>query len=107
MTNCGPCCLVGIAADCGLDGPGTNPGGVEKFPPLQTGYIPPTVPQTRKPVRDIVTSLWISRQQYVVQILTVGENFVYTLSPRMLVQSGKASEFSRSVTVSENGPNIE
>ena len=28
---------VGIATDYGLDGPGSNPGGDENFPPLQTG----------------------------------------------------------------------
>ena len=25
------CCSVGIATDCGLDGPGSNPGGDEIF----------------------------------------------------------------------------
>ena len=33
----GPGSSVGIAADCGLDGPGSNPGGDEKFPSVQTG----------------------------------------------------------------------
>ena len=28
---------VGIATDYGLDGPGSNPGGDEIFPPVQTG----------------------------------------------------------------------
>ena len=29
--NYGPCSVVGIATDCGLDGPGSNPGGGEIF----------------------------------------------------------------------------
>ena len=33
----GPGSSVGIAADYGLDGPGSNPGGDEIFPPVQTG----------------------------------------------------------------------
>ena len=28
---CGPGSSVGIATDCGLDGPGSNPGGDENF----------------------------------------------------------------------------
>ena len=35
--QCGPGSSVGIAADYGLDGPGSNPGGDEIFPPVQTG----------------------------------------------------------------------
>ena len=34
---CGPCSSVDIATDYGLDGPGSNPGGDEIFPPVQTG----------------------------------------------------------------------
>jgi len=33
----GPGSSVGIATDYGLDGPGSNPGGDEIFPPVQTG----------------------------------------------------------------------
>ena len=33
----GPGSLVGIATDYGLDGRGSNPGGDEIFPPVQTG----------------------------------------------------------------------
>ena len=33
----GPGCSVGIATHYGLDGPGSNPGGDEIFPPVQTG----------------------------------------------------------------------
>jgi len=36
-TFCGPGSSVGIATDYGLDGPGSNPGGDEIFPPVQTG----------------------------------------------------------------------
>jgi len=34
---CGPGSSVGIATDYGLDGPASNPGGDENFPPVQTG----------------------------------------------------------------------
>jgi len=34
---CGPGSSVGIATDHGLDGSGSNPGGDEIFPPVQTG----------------------------------------------------------------------
>jgi len=34
---CGPGGSVGIATDYGLDGLGSNPGGDEIFPPVQTG----------------------------------------------------------------------
>jgi len=34
---CGPGSSVDIATDYGLDGPGSNPGGDEIFPPVQTG----------------------------------------------------------------------
>ena len=34
---CGPSSSVDIATDYGLDGPGSNPGGDEIFPPVQTG----------------------------------------------------------------------
>ena len=34
---CGPGSSVGIATDYGLDVPGSNPGGDEIFPPVQTG----------------------------------------------------------------------
>jgi len=34
---CGPGSSVGIATDYGLDGPGSNPGGDEIFPPVQAG----------------------------------------------------------------------
>ena len=34
---CGSGSSVGIATDCGLDGPGSNPGGGRDFPPVQTG----------------------------------------------------------------------
>jgi hypothetical protein len=33
----GPGISVGIVTDYGLDGPGSNPGGDEIFPPVQTG----------------------------------------------------------------------
>ena len=33
----GPGSSVGTATDYGLDGPGSNPGGDEIFPPVQTG----------------------------------------------------------------------
>ena len=33
----GPGSSVGIATDYGLDGPESNPGGDEIFPPVQTG----------------------------------------------------------------------
>jgi len=33
----GPGSSVGIATDYGLDGPGSNPGGEEIFPTVQTG----------------------------------------------------------------------
>ena len=33
----GPGSLVGIATDYGLDGPGSNPGADEIFPPVQAG----------------------------------------------------------------------
>ena len=33
----GPGSSVGIATDYGLDGPGSNPGGDENFPPVQSG----------------------------------------------------------------------
>jgi hypothetical protein len=36
---CGPGSSVGIATDYGLDGPGSNPGGDEIFPPLQAGPV--------------------------------------------------------------------
>ena len=32
--GCGPGSSVGIATDYGLDGPGSNPGGEEIFPPV-------------------------------------------------------------------------
>ena len=35
--RCGPGSSVGIATDYGLGGPGSNPGGDEIFPPVQTG----------------------------------------------------------------------
>ena len=34
---CGPGSSVGVATDYGLDGPGSNPGRDEIFPPVQTG----------------------------------------------------------------------
>jgi len=34
---CGPGSSVGVAADYGLDGLGSNPGGGRDFPPVQTG----------------------------------------------------------------------
>ena len=34
---CGPGSSVGIATDYGLDGPGSNPGADEIFPPVQAG----------------------------------------------------------------------
>ena len=34
---CGPGSSVGIATDCGLDGPGSNPGGDKIFRPSRTG----------------------------------------------------------------------
>jgi len=37
LLACGPGSSVGIATDYGLDGPGSNPGGVRDFPPVQTG----------------------------------------------------------------------
>jgi len=37
MNKCGPGSSVGIATDYGLDGPRSNPGGDETFPPVQTG----------------------------------------------------------------------
>jgi hypothetical protein len=37
MDVCGPSSSVGVATDYGLDGPGSNPGGDEIFPPVQTG----------------------------------------------------------------------
>ena len=37
MFKSGPGSSVGIATDCGLDGPGSNPGGDRDFPPVQTG----------------------------------------------------------------------
>ena len=33
----GPGSSVGIATDYGLEGPGSNPGGGQEFPPVQTG----------------------------------------------------------------------
>jgi len=35
--GCGPGSSVGMGSDYGLDGPGSNPGGDEIFPPVQTG----------------------------------------------------------------------
>ena len=42
---CGPGSSVGIATDCGLDGPGSNPGGDEIFRPSRPalGATQPTV----------------------------------------------------------------
>jgi len=42
---CGPGSSVGIVTDCGLDGPGSNPGGDEIFRPfiLALGPIQPPV----------------------------------------------------------------
>jgi len=37
---CGPGSSVGIGPDYGLDGPGSNPGGDEIFPPVQAGPGP-------------------------------------------------------------------
>ena len=37
VINCGPGSSVGITTDYGLDGPGSNRGGDEIFPPVQTG----------------------------------------------------------------------
>jgi len=39
VRNCGFGSSVGIATDYGLDGPGSNPGGDEVFPPIQTGSV--------------------------------------------------------------------
>ena len=43
---CGPCSLVGIATDYGLDGAGSNPGGDEIFRPSR-----PTLGPTQPPVK--------------------------------------------------------
>jgi len=46
MYNCGPGSSVGIAADYGLDGPGSNPGGDEIFRPFR-----PALGATQPPVK--------------------------------------------------------
>jgi len=45
VCNCGPDSSVGIATGCGLDGPGSNPGGEEIFCPSRPALGPtqPTV----------------------------------------------------------------
>jgi len=107
MKNCGPGSSVGIAADCGLQGPGSNPRWRRDFPPVQTGYILPTVLQTRKPVHDILTSLWISWQEKLVQILPWAEIFCLHHVAEQVGSRAKASDVTRKVTVSKNGLNIE
>ena len=39
IIHCGPGSSVGMATDYGLDGLGSNPGGDEIFPPVQTGRV--------------------------------------------------------------------
>ena len=46
MLDCGPGSSVGIAADYGLDGPGSNPGGDEIFRPSR-----PALGSTQLPVK--------------------------------------------------------
>ena len=41
---CGPGSSVGIATDCGLDGPGSNPGGDEIFRPSRAVLGPTQLP---------------------------------------------------------------
>jgi len=41
---CGPGSSVGIATDYGLDGPGSNPGGDENFPPFRLALGPTQPP---------------------------------------------------------------
>ena len=41
---CGPGSSVGIATDCGLDGPGSNPGGDEIFRPSRPALGPTQPP---------------------------------------------------------------
>jgi len=41
---CGPDSLVGITADYGLDGPGSNPGGDEIFRPFRPALGPTQPP---------------------------------------------------------------
>ena len=38
------CSVVGMATDCGLDGPGLNPGGGRYFPHLSRPALGPTNP---------------------------------------------------------------
>ena len=44
--ECGPDSSVGIATDCGLDGPGSNPGGDEIFRPSRPA-LGPTQPAVK------------------------------------------------------------
>ena len=45
---CGPGSSVGIATDCGLDGPGSNPGGDEIFRPSRPSLaLGPTQPPVK------------------------------------------------------------
>jgi len=41
--HCGLCSSVGIAADYGMDGPGSNPGGNEIFRPPDRPWDPPSL----------------------------------------------------------------
>jgi len=51
---CGPGSSVGIAADCGMDGLGSNPGGDEIFRPSR-----PTLGLTQPPVKWIPGLSWV------------------------------------------------
>jgi len=49
LPTCGPGSSVGIATDCGLDGPGSNPGEDEIFRPSR-----PTLGPTQPPVKCVL-----------------------------------------------------